>query len=80
MECHPLFGVLAIRNAGEAGDDWVVRDAGVSLAEVVELIEAGWSVPDILMRHVMVLRSDLVAIMMLHAMAAPAPGASPAAA
>lgn len=68
MQPHPIFGPLAVRDTRHPGSLWMVRNANVPLDEVLHLIDEGWDTAEILKRHVMLLRSDLVDITMLHAL------------
>ncbi|WP_182422413.1 hypothetical protein [Aureimonas sp. ME7] len=63
---HPIFGDLAVRDRRFPNGRWVVRNSNVPLDEVLHLIDTDWDLVDILKRHVMLLRSDLVEITMLH--------------
>ena len=68
MQSHPIFGDLAVRDTRHPGGRWMIRNANVPLDEVLHLIDAGWDTTEILKRHVLLLRSDLVEITFLHAL------------
>lgn len=66
MQSHPVFGDLVTRDTRYPGGRWMVRNANVPLDEILHLIDDGWDTPEILKRHFLVLRADLVEITLLH--------------
>lgn len=68
MQSHPVFGSLAVHDVRCPKGRWMVRNANVPLDEVLHLIDEGWDTAEILKRHMLVLRADLVEITFLHAL------------
>lgn len=68
IRLHPDFGELVVSDAHVEGGRWMIRNTPVALDAVLDMINEGFSTQDILMRHILVLRADLVEITLLYAM------------
>jgi uncharacterized protein (DUF433 family) len=71
IRTHPAYGELVVSNSLVEGGKWMIRNSPVALDEVLDMIEEGFGTQEILMRHLLVLRADLVEITLLHALAGP---------
>ncbi len=68
MTRHPIYGDMVVRNPHFPASRWMVRNANVFLDDVLHLIENGWNTDEILKRHILLLRADLLEITMIHTM------------
>ena len=66
QQLHPVYGDLVVSDERLSRGRWMIRDASVPLDTVLDLIDEGWTVEEILQRHILILRADLIDIMMLH--------------
>lgn len=66
QQLHPVYGDLVVSDERLDRGRWMSRDASVPLDTVLDLIDEGWTVEEILQRHILILRADLIDIMMLH--------------